>query len=1268
MHTIKWVTVEDLNIWSKQKVAQQDLPRLVRDLIMQSGTITNIRAPKGDEVFRPGFDLFVESLDAKHSAFLPLGKSIWEAGVEENYLQKAEDDYQKRSKQQGLDLSEHTFVFVSTRTWNKETARKKEDRISVREWEAKKRQDKIFKDVKYIDAQELQHWINLIPPIASRFARFTLNKMPKSGIVSIDEFWQAYSEDTSPALVEEVLLAGRESQNADILSNIVQGAPTYLCGETSEEVVAFICSIIRKSKDENVYRLRDRALIINTEEAAEQLSHLSDFIFIIHKDACQKVGHLRNKNIVICAYNMNGGMHKDAITLLRPSITSFADALEVMGYNRDVAVIKASSCAGLIVVLRWQLRSPAILEPPWAKNQDLLPAVLAGGWNSKVESDKKILTTLSNKDSYDSFERTILPTFKLDDRPLQREGTVWQVRAPLYALAYLHDLMVESDWKKLEEVCSTVFSEMNKQLAKPEADQEYFRSADEFSHSNWLRDGLATTLLVIAAFHEEFKIIIPHYSNPQLYVDNIVRSLPGLEKDYRVIASLGRALPYLAEASPTPFLNALDRLLEGEGKKLEPILKEKESYITPITYHTDLLWALETLAWDPQFLPRVTNILGKMSRIDAGGRISNRPINSLRDIFLPWYPCSNATVEERLKVLQDLKLNQPIVAWELFLLLLPKRHDSSSGNAKPRFKLMGAEGKEKLTYGVVWTSNKEIMRLSLQLANRDPVKLSKIISAMSHFDLDIPECNLKEMIFCHLEKMTKNNFKDKKSLVWAALRDEINWAKNRGKIATHDKIYNKFEDLLKRIEPIEIAKKVGWLFDDYSPELPNKINEEKISEQIDRARAKAIKSLVREENLEELIFLAKNVKLPQLLAQAIFLNNPSMNFVTKLFDEGAPNIKLSNFIWGLSIGASRKFKTKWSNWLFKKHKEKSYKTEIFVRPLLGLPDTLTTWHFVEKFGSAIDKKFWKAKHVFIDADSHAEQEFTIEKCIKYGLALSAINAIFRDVSAVKPEKVFKILDMAVREINGLQGNLNTLTVHYIEEIFAKLYVSESVDINQLAQREYAYLNLLRHDKKPLAIFKLIGQDPAFYFSFLETVFRPTSAINTPKIPLSEIDQKRADAAFKILMDYHDVPGADAEGKVDKDFLVSWIADVVALALEKDREDITWQYIGHILAHSQEDHGIWPQKSICEIIELYTNEHLGRGIMVERFNMRGVHGRSLYEGGKQERELAEKYMRWARANSKYYRTASLLQAIARSWENHAKDEDERARQDLLRSFK
>jgi len=121
------------------------------------------------------------------------------------------------------------------------------------------------------------------------------------------------------------------------------------------------------------------------------------------------------------------------------------------------------------------------------------------------------------------------------------------------------------------------------------------------------------------------------------------------------------------------------------------------------------------------------------------------------------------------------------------------------------------------------------------------------------------------------------------------------------------------------------------------------------------------------------------------------------------------------------------------------------------------------------------------------------------------------------------------------------------------------------------------------------------------------------------------------------------------------------------AAEKDRAVIADQKVGQILAHSTEDpeDGGWPQQVVRNVIERMASHQIERGLMLERFNMRGVYSKALYEGGDQERALASQYRDWARlSHSRWPRMARVLESIAEQWEEHGRREDERAEQQKL----
>jgi hypothetical protein len=69
--------------------------------------------------------------------------------------------------------------------------------------------------------------------------------------------------------------------------------------------------------------------------------------------------------------------------------------------------------------------------------------------------------------------------------------------------------------------------------------------------------------------------------------------------------------------------------------------------------------------------------------------------------------------------------------------------------------------------------------------------------------------------------------------------------------------------------------------------------------------------------------------------------------------------------------------------------------------------------------------------------------------------------------------------------------------------------------------------------------------------------------------------------------------------------------------------------------------------------------------VERINMRGGYAKAMFEGGKQERAIAEEIRGWIKKCAAWPRTQRLLNDSANYWEEDAEREDARARKERMR---
>jgi hypothetical protein len=145
-----------------------------------------------------------------------------------------------------------------------------------------------------------------------------------------------------------------------------------------------------------------------------------------------------------------------------------------------------------------------------------------------------------------------------------------------------------------------------------------------------------------------------------------------------------------------------------------------------------------------------------------------------------------------------------------------------------------------------------------------------------------------------------------------------------------------------------------------------------------------------------------------------------------------------------------------------------------------------------------------------------------------------------------------------------------------------------------------------------------------------------------------------------------LPGQVGE-EVDYIKLKAWVDEVRERAGKVGREGIMDARIGHLLAHAPKDSvdQAWPHRSVRQLIEYLSADAVERAVCIERFNMRGVYGKAMGEGGQQERVLAEQSEEWARKAFATPRAAAMLMAIASMWTREAEAADVRAAQDALR---
>ena len=149
-----------------------------------------------------------------------------------------------------------------------------------------------------------------------------------------------------------------------------------------------------------------------------------------------------------------------------------------------------------------------------------------------------------------------------------------------------------------------------------------------------------------------------------------------------------RVLPLIAEASPRVFLDAVNSDLDRAVPLLVSMFQDVEDdpWFSTSSPHTGLLWALEGLAWSSEWMLEATLALARLDAVDPGGRLANRPLESLSSILPHWIRHTSAPLQRRVRALTLVCKRLPDTGWKLLRQIWPSDHATSSPPHSPRFR------------------------------------------------------------------------------------------------------------------------------------------------------------------------------------------------------------------------------------------------------------------------------------------------------------------------------------------------------------------------------------------------------------------------------------------------------------------------------------------------------------------------------------------------------------------------------------------------------
>ncbi|NNG68274.1 hypothetical protein, partial [Caldanaerobacter subterraneus] len=329
-----------------------------------------------------------------------------------------------------------------------------------------------------------------------------------------------------------------------------------------------------------------------------------------------------------------------------------------------------------------------------------------------------------------------------------------------------------------------------------------------------------------------------------------------------------------------------------------------------------------------------------------------------------------------------------------------------------------------------------------------------------------------------------------------------------------------------------------------------------------------------------------------------------------------------------------------------------------------------TWNLLEKFTPQIQQEYWeKIQPRFFDLPIE-DKIYVLEKLMSVKRYFTVLDTTAMFAEEIPPKIIADLLRKAALEKSI--DDFRVVDPWDIEKLFETLDQSRKIGRDKIAELEWLYLPILASEgseRPPKMLHQELSTNPEFFAEVIKYVYKPKNESKDEEreeLP-QELKKQRARLAWQLLDTWKTIPGSDISGRIDYQKLKSWVDKARDICIKLNRLEDCDKHIGQVLAYAVPDEdGNWPPEEVCRIIDEIQSKELesgfGNGIL---YSERKVFAKSPFEGGTQERALAERYRKHAeKLSTAFPKTASILRRIAESYELEARREDEEAEKNKL----
>lgn len=1222
---MRLITTGEIENWADTIECKYYLPQLIRKLIIATidfNSIKHLQFSYGEDVNTGGYD--GELLTESENLFVPFGETVWEFGTTNNKKGKADEDYEKR-KLNPLDKvpSETTYVNINGKKYR-----------DKKKWVTEKKAENFWKDVRYLDAIDIDQWLELAPQVEIWLAE-KLGK-PTNGIFTVEEYWKRWSDNKKVKILPEIIAGESRKQEAEKVKQFLnneQGV-LYIKSITKDEALVFPLAILEQIDLDEKNDLSSKTLIVDNKDSFSRTIQSSCPLIIIVKfqvDSTDISGAIHKGHKLIVPLSSSDEINADKIDLPIVSLDDFENGLKNMGIDYEQARLLTKNTGRNISVLR-RLMELDNMQPKWLEKiniTDIIPILLTNRFSEYKDGDKEIIERISDK-SFSEYEKSLKNLLNQEDTPVYHINGVWRLISPTDIWLYIAKYVSKNDFEKLEKICLDVLSEVTyKYTLTLDKRGDFIQTPTTSStFSSNLKEGLCETLAIISILGEKYGI---DTITSDIFVDRIIQLI--LEKDTVVWRSLSSNLMMLAEASPIVFLNNLEKILKD--KSIVAFFEEQQGFLHTSNDLAPLLWCLNIIGWMPENLTRVTLALCQLINSSPDKfPTTNTPYDTIKSIYRVWYPQTNASAEDRKKILELIIKKHPDISYNLLVSMIGTGNDTAFHIPRPKLRLFSELRSIQVSHNEISYLRRfcidNIIVLSINNVNRILV----LIDLLDDIDWDKIEETLNAIeTGLNLDSELKNEIYQKFREFIGRHRSYPNahWS------LTHE-ILDRIEETATRFKTDDYILSEKYLFEHHHPtSIEGKLGNDyrKQDQEILEKRKIFLENVIINYGIVKIFELADKVEHPHIygnvLAMLLEISLEDSFKIYQLIDsENSKYILLaSNFIRASENRTSREEQISVLNQLI----QSGISNTGITKFLLSLRGNIDLWQYIQDVQkNEIESLYWKSQQSCLYLDNKDELLFSLNKLYEYKKSIVFLNTLGTNINQyseikISSDELLTLLEKA--ELIGFDDS-SQFDSHSFENALEFLYSQNDYDEERGAKIEMKFHFMFKsyHYLKPKNLYKIMSKNPSEYIAVVCQMYLPDDEkLREEELARRSLNQNSElffEFNYTLLESFDYIPSLKLDGTLIREELNSWIDEVRILAKDNHRKEITDRCIGKLLAKypiNISDTKGYPIE-IYDIIEEINSDDIKSAFEMQISNNLGFTSRGAFEGGNIERHRAK----------------------------------------------